>query len=73
MLEMFIWLDTTSQSKRRGRLLAVESKSVRRGGEDFGRIATGWLRTLGGLFEANRGSRVLAAGSRTCGDCGEHV
>jgi hypothetical protein len=62
MLEKFIGLLTTSQSRRRGGL-AAESESARRGGDGLGRIVTGWLRVRTGLLEAERGRRVEAAGS----------
>lgn len=64
MLEMFIELIATSQSKRRGGLVA-ESERARRGGDGLGRIATGWLSVLGGLFEVERGRRLEADGSWT--------
>lgn len=66
MLDRFIELGATSQSKRSGEPPA-DSDPARRGDDGFGRMATGWLRVLGGLLEAERGSSVLADGSGTCG------
>jgi hypothetical protein len=67
------WLTSTLQSSRRG-ALATESERARRGGEGFGRIATGWLKVRGGLLEAERLRRVEADGSCTwTGDWGVYV
>jgi len=62
ILETLMGFETTSQSKRRGGL-AAESERARRGGDGLGRMATGWFKVLGGLFEVERGRRVLAEGS----------
>jgi hypothetical protein len=65
-LDRFKELGTTSQSRRRGEP-PEQSDPARRGDEGLGRIATGWLMFLGGLFDAERDRRVLAAGSETWG------